>query len=159
MHRSVTPRIRVLTTMGRVTSKPDSVEAFKIWAEGRKRMQLTIPLSPVPASRPRVSRHAGVYYLKTYATWMKQAALHLPKGDPAFPAGLVAVLVEHFVKRPKTTKLLAPRGDTDNYVKASLDAVTKCGAVWFDDDQVSVLVANKQFEVEKPRTEILVVEL
>lgn len=144
--------------VARVSSNPDSVEAFKRWAKGKRQLLLTIPLNPVPASRPRVSRYAGVYYLKTYAMWMKQAALYLPKGDPAFATGTVAVLAEHKVQRPKTTKLGAPRGDVDNFLKATLDAVTKCGAAWTDDDQVAVVIGTKQFTMEKPRTEIIVVE-
>lgn len=142
----------------RVISNHAGVEALRKWAKGRRQIELTVPLNPVPASRPRVSRHAGVYYLKTYATWMKQAALHLPKGDPAFPSGLVAVLAEHYVQQPKTTKLHAPRGDVDNYLKATLDAVTKCGAVWSDDDQVALVTGTKQFTVEEPHTQILVVQ-
>lgn len=143
--------------MARETSNPDSIEAFLRWAKGRRMMSLIIPLNPVPASRPRVSRHAGVYYLKTYSTWMKQAALYLPKGEPVF-TGPVAVAVQHFVKRPKTTKLSAPRGDVDNYLKATLDAITKCGAAWSDDDQVVTLIGTKRFTVEEPRTEVIIVD-
>ena len=40
-------------------------------------MRLSIPLNPVPASRPRVSKW-GTYYPKRYATWKKDALKHLP---------------------------------------------------------------------------------
>ena len=63
-----------------------------------KHMQLIIPLNPVPASRPRVGRW-GVHYAKTYATWMKQAALHLDFDyvTPYFPTGPVAIMTEFVV--------------------------------------------------------------
>jgi len=147
------------TKISREISKSHAIELFREWTKGRRQMELVVPLNPVPASRPRVSRHAGVYYLKTYSTWMKQAKLYLPQGEPAFPHQPVVVFAQHLVKRPKTTKLIAPRGDVDNYLKATLDAVTKCGSVWSDDDQVAVVIGTKEFTVEVPRTEILVVQL
>ena len=134
------------------------IAAFKKWAKGRRQVRLSIPLDPVPAARPRLSRW-GTYYPKKYATWKKQALLYLPEADPVFPDELLVCLAEHHVKRPKTTKLSSPRGDTDNYLKASMDAVTKCGGVWSDDDQVAIVLATKQFTLEAPRTDIIVVEL
>lgn len=123
-------------------------------------MSLTIALNPVPASRPRVTKW-GVHYQKTYATWKKQALHHLPHGGPIFGDKHVAVLVEHIIKKPKTTKRTNPRGDTDNYLKASLDACTKCKGVWTDDDIVVLTIASKRFTEgdEEPRTEILIIEL
>jgi Holliday junction resolvase RusA-like endonuclease len=159
MRRSVTLKILALPMMAPVTSDLPAIKSLRRWAKGKPQIELTIPLNPVPASRPRVSQHVGVYYLKTYSTWMKQAALHLPQGEPAFPSGRVIALAEHFVQRPKTTRLSAPRGDVDNYLKATLDAVTKCKAVWSDDDQVALVIGTKQFTVEDPHTQILVVSL
>jgi Holliday junction resolvase RusA-like endonuclease len=138
------------------------VELFRNWAGGleTRTLELSIPLSPVPASRPRVTRW-GTYYGKRYSTWKKAAAFHLPNDpDPYFGTAHVAVCLEFIVAKPKTTKRSIPIGDTDNYIKAALDAVTACGAVWKDDDQCTVNVAEKRYAEpgETPRTDILVVQ-
>lgn len=56
--------------------------------------------------------------------------------------------------KPKTTKRDYPRGDTDNYAKAILDAMTKAGPFFEDDDQVTALMVTKRFAEpdEEPRT-------
>lgn len=147
----------VMTTAA-VTSNHKGIVSFRKWAKGRRQQHLSIPLNPVPASRPRVTRW-GVHYTKTYAKWKKQAGLYLPQGYPTFPGQKVCVLAEHWVQRPKTTKLESPRGDVDNYLKATLDAITSCGAVWTDDDQVVLVLSTKEYATEEPRTDVLVVEL
>lgn len=137
------------------------IKAFMKRAAGGNSMSLAIPLSPVPASRPRVSKW-GTYYLKTYTQWMKQAKLHLPDGvdDPPFTTG-VAVLTEFIVKRPKTTKRDYPIGDVDNYEKAAWDAITKCKSIWRDDDQILLSVSLKRYAKpdEEPCTRVTVIEL
>lgn len=52
--------------------------------------------------------------------------------------------METVCARPKTTKLHAPRGDSDNYAKAPLDAATKAG-VWGDDAQVIPLTSVRRW--------------
>ena len=137
------------------------IKAFIKRAASGRSMSLVVPLNPVPASRPRVSKW-GVYYLKTYTRWMKQAKLHLPDGvdDPEF-TGPVAVLTEFVVNKPKTTKRAYPIGDNDNYEKAAWDAITKCRAVWDDDDQILLNVSIKRFTNanEEPHTRVVVIEL
>jgi len=102
----------------------------------------------------------GTYYTKTYSSWKKRALEYLPKGGPIFDSN-VAVLIEHIVKKPKTTKRTSPRGDVDNYDKAALDACTKCGGVWTDDDIVVLTLSVKRFAEEKEEacTQLLIVEL
>lgn len=136
------------------------VQAFRRWAKGRKQVTLCIPLNPVPASRPRVSKW-GVHYAKTYAEWKRQARLHLPNHEPVFPTGPLAVLSIFHVQPARTTKRDYPRGDNDNFVKAAWDAVTKSGGTWGDDDQVVVSMEVKRYitEKEEAHTEILIVEL
>ena len=137
------------------------VKAFMKRAAGGNSMSLVVPLNPVPASRPRVTKW-GTYYLKTYTTWMKQAKLHLPDGvdDPAF-LGAVAVLTEFVVKKPKTTKRAYPIGDNDNFEKAAWDAITKCRAVWHDDDQILMNLSTKRYTEpdETPHTRVVVIKL
>jgi len=59
--------------------------------------------------------------------------------------GEVVAIIEHIVARPKTTKREWPRGDVDNFAKATLDALSKRKLGWSDDDQVIALVSLKRF--------------
>jgi Holliday junction resolvase RusA-like endonuclease len=148
-----------LKTMGQETSS--LTELFIRWAGSRRQMSLTIPLNPVPASRPRVTKW-GVHYLKTYATWKKQAILELPEGTIApFGGKPLAVYSEFVVKKAKTTKRHWPIGDNDNYEKATWDAITQCESVWKDDDQIVWNLSHKRYitEGEQPHCDVLVVLL
>jgi len=103
-----------------------------------------LPLGPIPASRPRVTRW-GTYYTKTYAAWKIQAEA-LAKELPGTKAdGPIALILEHVCKKPKTTKREWPVGDIDNFSKASMDAITKAQRIYTDDDQVIALIAVKRF--------------
>lgn len=119
---------------------------------------VVLPVNPVPASRPRVSKW-GVYYGKTYKQWMKDADENLPVARATLE-GEVRCELEFIVQRPKTTKRSNPRGDIDNYIKSILDALTKKGH-WKDDDQVVELVATKRYTQgdEQPRTVAKIVPL
>lgn len=100
---------------------------------------------PVPAARPRVARW-GTYYPKTYKVWMEDAFKALIKFErPVRISNPVNVSIIVRVPRPKTTERAWPRGDVDNYAKAALDAVTKAGCCWEDDDQVVNLSVIKQY--------------
>lgn len=120
---------------------------------------LVIPVNPVPASRPRVTRW-GVYYGKLYTAWRDLAKEHLADGGINWE-GPVMVVMEHVVKRPKTTKLDYPMPDVDNYAKATLDAITRKGGYWMDDKQVVYLIASKRwtFNDEDPHTLVEIYEL
>lgn len=121
--------------------------------------KFSIPLNPVPASRPRVARW-GVYYPKTYKTWMEAAEAFTVDIGGCLETSLLVTAV-HVVARPKTTLRAYPRGDVDNFAKATLDAVTKWGTIWSDDDQVLVLTTSKRFARagESPATHVEVYEL
>jgi len=69
--------------------------------------------------------------------------------------GRVRVTLDIVCHKPKSTKLITPRGDIDNYMKAILDAVTKKG-YWHDDAQVAEINAVKRYamEHEEPHTNI-----
>lgn len=105
------------------------------------RPPVTIELNPVPASRPRVSKW-GTYYGKTYNTWRKDAEKFVKRAKNV-ASGPLVVLVECFIKEPKTTKRVWPRGDVDNYAKAPLDKLNK--AQFEDDDQILGLWVTKTF--------------
>lgn len=116
--------------------------SMKGWAVGPP-LFLRVLATPSPQHRPRVGKF-GTFYPKAYQTYHKDCqegfAFQLRDGAPL--AGPLGVVVEVLCPRPKTTKMLAPKGDVDNYAKAPLDAATKAG-VWLDDSQIEVLGAVK----------------
>ena len=95
-------------------------------------MKITIPLKPIPASRPRVTRW-GVYYSKTYKNWMAEAERIVPVWKDApwcFPVQANTLIA---VPRAKTSQLVVPVGDGDNFEKAVFDLLQKKG--YLEDDK------------------------
>ena len=111
-------------------------------------LAFSLNVTPVPASRPRVSRY-GTYYTKTYTQFRDAAADAVAHPDaPASLDGPLEVLVETVVKPPKSGKYEYPKssGDIDNFVKGPLDAMTKAeGLYWEDDSQIVALHAFKRY--------------
>lgn len=107
-------------------------------------LKITLSGNPVPAARPKVSRF-GTYYPKTYRQFRTAMDLLLrtmfKKREPM--AGPLEVSIGVYVKRPKTSKLLYPMGDCDNYAKSYLDSLN--GHAWHDDRQVIKLSIFKEF--------------
>lgn len=109
--------------------------------------KLTIPVKPVPASRPRVTRW-GTYFSKTYTDFRNDLYKHLAKIKHKHPAKeKVAYKVEiNFIcKRPKNPSNEYPVGDVDNYLKGPLDGLTKAEMFWKDDIQVISLTGTKRY--------------
>jgi Holliday junction resolvase RusA-like endonuclease len=104
---------------------------------------VTIPIKPVAASRPRLSRY-GVYYSKTYTDWRNEARRHVAQIETIHTGALI-VIVEISVMRPKTSKKLWPRSDVDNLAKGPLDVITENKGIWGDDDQIVGLWVTKRF--------------
>lgn len=117
------------------------------------KVQVRIPLQPVPASRPRVSRW-GTYYAKTYKTWIQQAD-QLVNAAKSPMRGALHVTTEIVSARPKTSERQWPRGDNDNYEKAAWDLLTKKG-YWEDDDQIVSNSTIKRFALKNEAPHILV---
>jgi len=106
-----------------------------------------VPVEPVPASRPRVTRW-GVYYGKRYTNFRKEVSeilgrTDLPKGLPL--TGPLKATVKFFVTKPRTSSRKWPNGDLDNYLK-TLDSFN--GILWDDDDQILEFDAHKLFFTE-----------
>jgi len=111
---------------------------------------LRIPVEPAPASRPKVGKY-GVYYSKAHQRFRNEARPWCDAWDaetytPIWE-GPIAILVEVVCTRPKTGKLIAPRGDVDNFVKIPLDNMTQSGKFWTDDMQILILHTAKRYAV------------
>lgn len=114
-------------------------------AEQGRSVSFSIPIEPVPASRPRVTRW-GTYIAKPYKQWLDAAAKHLTGiPNPFPPEAHIHAEVEIVCTKARTSKLTRPHGDIDNYVKAVLDAINHAEAYWHDDVQVTVLKVAKRF--------------
>lgn len=110
-------------------------------------LQITIPLAPLPASRPRATRGRGAYYPPAYSKWRSEAAKALQtalRGHTSFGALPLRVRYEFVCTRPRKPANPFPRGDIDNYVKAIQDALTAAGA-WHDDVQVVESLEIKRY--------------
>jgi Holliday junction resolvase RusA-like endonuclease len=108
-------------------------------------MEWTFPISPVAASRPRVSRH-GAYFAGPYKRFREEMIELVPTviGESFNPyTEPLRVDLEFYVTRPKKTKLEAPRADIDNFLKAVLDSLNTW--VWEDDTQIREVYATKQW--------------
>ena len=111
-------------------------------------MEWSFPISPVAASRPRVSKH-GAYFAGPYKNFRREAAEIVDDvlGEWEPLSGPLTVDLELFIGRPKTTKLDAPKADIDNFVKAIFDVMN--GRLWEDDSQVIKLYATKQWAEDR----------
>jgi len=141
-------------TMTTVIIKSPGIE--EQFQGARLLVSLVFPFDPVPASRPRVTKW-GTYYAKTYKAWKQKAERWLSPGTFQLDADVpLLVETEAIVRKPKTSKLDYPKGDTDNYAKGPLDVITKVGGYWDDDRQVVCLMSSKRFAArdEQPRTEV-----
>jgi Holliday junction resolvase RusA-like endonuclease len=101
-------------------------------------------ISPVAASRPRLSRH-GAYLTGPYKQFRKDMVDLAEEvlGDWEPMLGLLHVDIELYIKQPKKTKLDVPRADVDNFIKAVLDSLN--GYLWEDDRQIKSVYAIKQW--------------
>lgn len=114
---------------------------------------------PTAASRPRVTRW-GTYYTKTYKAYQDAAEQAIPHSNRPPIQGELAAYVEFICHKPKTTKLLSPRGDIDNHLKAIFDAIVgkkKNPHGYIEDDmQISKVHAVKRYAKpnELPHTRI-----
>ena len=105
-------------------------------------MQLDI--SPVPASRPRVTRRGITFYAEPYKSYKKDLKQLIEKvWDGDVISDRLSLSIRCVVDRPKKTSLFAPRPDVDNYAKAVMDAMN--GVVFEDDRQVTFLCVSKEW--------------
>ena len=101
-----------------------------------------IPINPVPASRPRVSKF-GTYYGKKYTKFREEIKPILDEMDMTILSGPLVLSLTFNISKPKTSKLDYPSPDIDNFCKAIMDSLH--GYLYEDDKQVIHLQASKQF--------------
>jgi len=116
----------------------------------RSYLKFTIPINPVPASRPRVSKW-GCYYSKTYTAFRKAAPEAIEeavrnsgvgRGDLPLSQTVECEFVFNF-KQPKSTKLEYPRADVDNCLKAIQDSIQDI--ILVDDNQITIVKGEKRW--------------
>lgn len=109
---------------------------------------------PTPRPRARVIAPKGrrplatFYSPKNYKDWQNEVLAALKELPAEHFDGPLEVTVRCVATRPKTTKLLAPKPDVDNYAKGPLDVITKDGRIWTDDTQVVDLHVSKRWSHE-----------
>lgn len=108
-----------------------------------------LPIDPLPCPRPRVAvirGHGVAYYPAAYKNWVKEfVELFTDKSIEKF-SGPVVVNLGFWCRKARTSKLVIPGGDIDNYTKSVLDGLTKIG-MWDDDKQVVQLTAVKAWAI------------
>lgn len=106
-------------------------------------LEFTVTVNPLPAPRPRFGK-THTYMPKPYREYQDAIirvidALVIPEPFK----GPLAVEI-HFLRADKR------RVDIDNLIKAAFDAITDSNSVWFDDSQVTRLIATKACDKECP---------
>lgn len=112
--------------------------------------KLFIPVKPIPASRPRISRY-GNYYAKTYMDFRKEIFQFFKTIQHKYEAVdniKFEIKIDIICKRPKKLSNDYPRGDLDNYLKAYMDSITYAQIAWVDDIQVTQIKATKRYQDE-----------
>jgi Holliday junction resolvase RusA-like endonuclease len=109
-----------------------------------KPIRVRVPLKPIAASRPRIPRFGKPYFAKTYKKWRDDAAITVPEwdGHPCdFP---VTVTVMFAIPRARTSKLIVPMGDGDNFEKSLYDMLQRKKYL-LDDKWITTATWRKRF--------------
>lgn len=113
------------------------------------KIEIFIPVKPVSASRPRISRF-GAYYSDSYMLYRKETHAFLTKIAKDYPIGkktLFTIHVEFICYKPKKpSNKDCPRYDLDNLEKALYDAITHAKMIWHDDIQIIKSSAYKRYQ-------------
>ena len=106
-------------------------------------LTLRVNLRPVPAARARIPRFGKPYYPKTYKGWIDGAVILLEPSNLSIARPIVANVL-FAVPRARTSKLIVPVGDGDNFEKAIYDMLTKKGYL-SDDKWITSASWKKRF--------------
>lgn len=125
-------------------------------------MKIFIPIKPMPAPRPRVTRN-GTYNDPKYTNYKKAIALYCQRifGVSEKPIAMHLIFLFDIPKSWSKTKKDSAiwhtsRPDIDNLQKGVMDSLN--GIAYVDDAQVCYLSAKKQYS-EKSGIEIEIIEL
>ena len=108
-----------------------------------KPLILRVNLRPVPAARARIPRYGKPYYPKTYKGWIDAATRMVAEVTDELEIPMKAETL-FAIPRAKTSKLIVPMGDGDNFEKAIYDLVTKKGYL-SDDKWITTGTWRKRF--------------
>ena len=127
----------------------------------------TVPISPIPQSRPRFNSRQKRAYEKPEMTAYKKAVRYhvlaarpqiIDKGavmlDVCFyvqPPQYIAKVKKNTVALQQEMMFCEKKPDIDNYFKAVTDALN--GVLYKDDGQIAVMICRKVYSLN-PRTEI-----
>jgi len=127
-------------------------------------IKFTIPIAPVPASRPRVTRWS-TFYSKTYTQFKKDVDEYFsvyPLDGSKYPLkGLFRVDVVYHIKMPKQSLKKAnemegtycdKNVDIDNLHKATWDNILNDR--YIEDDRYIVESSGKKLWSQEPRIEV-----
>ena len=122
-------------------------------------------ISPVPASRPRVTRY-GTYIAKTYAQYRKEMSKQIDSLSIQKYTNLIYVETTFYMPISKSFSIKKRNllngtfcdigGDMDNLLKALWDSLN--GHAYTDDKQIVWSQEKKIYSFE-PRIEILIKEI
>ena len=122
-------------------------------------LTLTIPVAPLPAPRPRMTKWGSAYFPASYVTYKKAIEAALPPcAEPRM--GDLCVEVHLVCPRIAKSKFTTPKGDLDNLVKGVLDVLTQRG-YYGDDRQIVDLWTTKRFAKpgEEPHQVVKILEI
>lgn len=127
----------------------------------------TIPIQPVPQSRPRFNgRQKRAYEKPEMTAYKKSVRYHVMADRPKIiekgavsldvcfyvqPPQYIAKVKKNTVALQQETMFCEKKPDIDNYFKAVTDAVN--GVLYKDDGQIAVMICRKVYSLN-PRTEI-----
>lgn len=121
---------------------------------------ITIPIEPVSASRPRVTKN-GTYNSSKYNKFVQAVKYFLITQKPTMLEKAIKVRIDFYFLRPKTKpKYNYPsRQDIDNLLKAIFDAGN--GILWIDDRHIIEVTTTKKYadHGSDPRIELTMDEL
>jgi len=117
---------------------------------------------PKPQPRPRVTSRGHAYNPDSADAWKEEVKFAFLSCRRPTITGPVRLQVSFFLPRPKKLKAEEAgnihhikKPDTDNLLKAVMDAMTDVG-VWNDDSQVYRSEAGKYYAREKTGAQIIV---
>lgn len=118
----------------------------------RDPLSFLLDVEPMPSPRPRfrvIGKFASAYMPKNYKDHTAELVEQLQRISTEKFEGPLSVDLCVFVTKARTSKLLFPKPDIDNYEKTILDAITKAENIWHDDTQVVQLNSLKLFAAEE----------